>query len=89
MTECPRCEAAVIREGFGALSRVTRDEGAPVMVCDRCGERESLYGRDPAGQIPMTDWPVPVETLVTEEHVLITRFRESEFAVIPADRIVP
>lgn len=87
MTRCPRCEAAVILGRSGALSRVTRDGGAEIIICDRCGQREGLYGRDPANQIPITDWPVAVATLLEEEEHLIRSFRASEIAMLPADQI--
>lgn len=86
MNRCPRCEAALVT-GVGALSRVTRDGGAEVLICDRCGQREGLYGREPAEQIPLDDWPVPVETLVAEEALLIRMFRESPLAMIPVGDI--
>jgi hypothetical protein len=95
--KCPRCEAATIigtdytGETIGgtglAASRVTRDGGADVMICSRCGERESLYGRDPARQIPLSDWPVSIDRLVEEERHLITRARDSEFRVLPANEL--
>ena len=85
MTRCPRCEAAVITTS-GALSRTTRDTGAPVYVCDRCGQREGLYGRGDA-QIPLSDWPVPVETLLREEEALIRMFRDSEIVMLRAGDI--
>jgi hypothetical protein len=40
-------------------------------VCARCGERERLYGDDPADQIPFTAWPIPVEQLVDEDFRLL------------------
>ena len=86
MTRCPRCEAAIITTS-GALSRTTRDAGAPVTVCDRCGQREGLYGRDVEAQIPLSEWPVPIETLLREEEALIRRFRESELVMLRADDI--
>jgi hypothetical protein len=85
LRRCPRCEAAAINGtdyegrtlggGGLAVSRVTRDDGADVMICNRCGEREGLYG-EPENQIPLTAWPVPIDRLVDEERALITMFRE-------------
>ncbi len=63
---CPRCDATVVLDSDNALSRTTRDDGAEILVCTRCGERESLYGYDAADQIPFTEWPVAVEILVRE-----------------------
>ena len=58
---------------MGALSRVPRDDGAEVLVWPRCGEREALYGYDPAEQAALADWPVSVDQLLEEERVLIER----------------
>jgi hypothetical protein len=66
-----------------ACSRVTRDEGADVYICARCGERESLAGR----AVPLVDWPISVDDLVAEERGLIERFRSSEIALIPVDEL--
>jgi hypothetical protein len=87
--ECPRCEASAFRVGFGAESRVTRDGGATVEICSRCGERESLYGRNPLEQIPLADWPVPISQLLEEERALITMKREGEFRMLSAEDISP
>ena len=87
LIHCPRCEAAAIIIGHtGALSRTTRDEGAAVTICDRCGERESLYGRRP-DQIPFVDWPVSIERLLAEEEALIRRVREGEIGWLATDEI--
>src|SRR4051812_49518500 len=79
---CPRCRAAVFEAGRGALSRTTRDEGAEIEVCSRCGVRESLYGYDPAAQPPFTEWPLPPEELADEELKLIASEQRSEIRVM-------
>ena len=78
---CPRCRAttfAVDSNGFGrlrgVLSRTSRDDGTPILVCARCGERESLYGDDPAAP-PVTEWPLPAERLAQEEERLIRQMQ--------------
>lgn len=86
LVRCPRCEAAAIVTGNGALSRVTRDDGAPVTVCDRCGQREGLYG-GAADQIQLAGWPVPVDRLLAEERCLIDLFRGAELAYITAEEL--
>src|SRR5438309_1621474 len=53
---CPRCNAEVFEVGRGAVSRTTRDYGADVETCGRCGSREATYGYDGAGLPPLTDW---------------------------------
>jgi hypothetical protein len=53
----------------------------------RCGEREGLYGYDPAGQAPLADWPVSVDQLVAEERALIERMRSGTFEMMRADEI--
>lgn len=88
MHECPRCEAAAFHTEHGALSRTTRDEGAPVEVCPRCGEREALYGRDPADQVPFVEWPVSLGRLVEEERALLTFKREGQFTMLSANEII-
>jgi hypothetical protein len=77
---CPRCESAILVDGQGALSRVTRDEGADVEVCSRCSEREAW--REALGwpEMPLTSWPVDVEELLREERILLTRYRRGELA---------
>jgi hypothetical protein len=76
--KCPRCAGAVIINGVGAISRATRGDGAPIIICARCGERESLYERDPARQIPFTAWPVDIETILAEEENVIHRYRNGQ-----------
>jgi uncharacterized C2H2 Zn-finger protein len=92
--KCPRCEAAAILflenddgsvSKLGALSRVARDDGAEVLVCPRCGDREALYGYDPAQQIPLAEWLVSVERLLAEERALIEQWRRSPRAGRPED----
>ncbi len=49
-----------------ALSRTTRDGGAPIYICPRCGELEAIaqsYDR----LIPFTEWPLTLERLIEEE----------------------
>ncbi len=88
LRKCARCACSIIDEfSAKALSRTTRDEGAAVMICTRCGERESLHGRDPAQHVPLVDWPVPVEDLVEEERLLLTRERMSRLALIALDEL--
>lgn len=67
--------------GTGTLSRLTRDEGAPVEVCPRCDSRESVYGYDPRRHPPMTEWPLSPETLANEERALITAFQKAKMEV--------
>jgi hypothetical protein len=67
----------LIVNGIGAVSRTTRDDGAEITVCPRCGEREAMSGDDPAGQVPFTAWPVEVEQLLWEEEALIRFYRAS------------
>jgi hypothetical protein len=78
---CPRCHAALFEVGKGALSRTTRDGGAEIEVCPRCGTREGLYGYDPAKQPPITDWPLSPDVLGEEERRLIAQFQQSEIVV--------
>jgi hypothetical protein len=78
----PSLRSGSIINGVGALSRTTRDDGAAIMICARCGERESLYGRDPANQVRYTEWPVHIDRLVEEERQLITFFRNSELTMM-------
>jgi hypothetical protein len=88
LIRCARCEASAILGDHGALSRVTRDhKGAPVIVCNRCGERESLYGREPQDQIQLADWPVSIEQILVEEEILLRRVREGEIRWLSADEI--
>lgn len=72
---CPRCNAAVIVPGSGtlegALSRTTRDEGAEILVCNRCGTREAHM--EGVGRLaPITEWPLSVDALLDEERVVLT-----------------
>ena len=75
MRKCRRCGAATLVEkengatltlggGGACLSRTTRDEGAGIMVCNRCGARESLYGYDSANQMPFAAWPMTISRLL-------------------------
>ena len=64
------------------LSRTTRDEGARVEVCPRCGDREALYGYNPVNQVPLTDWPLSIVTLVQEERHLLTRYRNTRLSLM-------
>jgi hypothetical protein len=85
---CPRCHAAMFEVGRGALSRTTRDEGADVKVCPRCGERETLYGYDPIKAPPLTDWPLSAKRLADEEFNLISGDQRSNMmvaAITPED----
>jgi hypothetical protein len=76
---CSRCEAAPVLRG--ALSRATRDDGAPIEICSRCGEREAIREADGADYISVTDWPLSVDDLVAEERALITSARSSEISL--------
>jgi hypothetical protein len=67
--------------GRGALSRATRDGGAGVEVCPRCGTREGLYGYDPERQPLLTDWPLSPELLAGEELRLISWFQQAHMSV--------
>ena len=78
---CPRCAASMFEVGRGGLSRTTRDDGPPVEVCSRCEARESLYGYDPADQIPLTEWPLSPEQLANEELELIRMMQASSMGV--------
>jgi hypothetical protein len=72
----------------GAASRAARDEPGPLVnICDRCGMRESLYGYEPSGQIPLVEWPLSVEQLLEEERDLLARERASGVARLSLDEL--
>jgi hypothetical protein len=74
---CPRCNAAAVGDPDGdtrhlaALSRTTRDDGADIYVCLRCGAREA-YMEMRGELVPFTEWPLSVEQLVAEERIALT-----------------
>ena len=79
---CQRC-LVVPPEGLLSVSRTTRDEGAEILVCNRCGKREAF-----AGLVPYADWPLSLDALLDEERVVLTAERESSPSVIDADKLV-
>jgi hypothetical protein len=69
---CPRCEAdwVVVTDDphpGQCLSRTTRDGGARVMVCDRCGGKEADYLFAGQPLVPMTEWPLDDDRFAAEE----------------------
>ena len=80
-TRCPRCEAARIANGVGALSRATRDDGPGITVCPRCGEREAHRQHATGEVIPFTEWPVSVDDLLDEERAVIEFGRSARWAL--------
>jgi hypothetical protein len=78
---CPRCAAAFVQPGAGpgrARSRATRDEGADIFVCSRCGEREERRESQLGQLISFADWPLAVDALLEEERLLIEWYRSVE-----------
>ncbi len=74
--KCPRCAVNPqypLGKNLGALSRTTRDEGAPITVCPDCGSREAMvveYGEEYEVSLPSyTDWPLSVEELLAEDRI--------------------
>ena len=79
---CPRCNAALLYRGeddLGSLSRTTRDAGASIMVCEKCGRAEAFNA------VPFTEWPLSIDDLMAEEGVLINRFRTSTIVTLSLD----
>jgi transcription elongation factor Elf1 len=70
---CPRCERNYVQpgeEGPGqTLSRVTRDDGAPVYICGDCGIREAMRERVGLAPIPPDDWPRSADELAMEDEL--------------------
>ena len=84
---CPRCRLNPLRAGRDySWSRVTRDDGARIEVCNDCGEREAE--RDFAGvhQVGWLDWPVPIEEILVEDRVRYVGTREAADAQIERER---
>jgi|GEM_PF-3437981 len=77
--KCPRCAAAVdprlTPDLPGATSRVTRDGGARVVVCGTCGEREAMRAGEDWEAVPLTDWPVSIDTLLSEDRLRLEFMR--------------
>jgi hypothetical protein len=82
------CDAEVFEVGRGAVSRVTRDDGAEVEICPRCGEREALREAELPGAgawPPLVDWPLSIEDLLDEERALLELRRRSKLDVVTID----
>jgi hypothetical protein len=78
--KCPRCAVSPrypLGGNIGALSRVMRDEGAEIIVCPECGQREAMLqyvGREPPN---FTEWPLSVDQLLAEDRVRYTLFQQA------------
>lgn len=78
---CPRCTGPM-PDHPGALSRATRDEGAEVLVCPRCGSREAMRDMHGWPRVPLTEWPVTIDELLREERALLEHERRSEIVIV-------
>ncbi len=80
--KCPRCQVNPtypLEKNLGPLSRVARDEGAEVIVCPDCGEREAhraLAGWEP---ISFADWPLSIDELLREDRLRYEFARDARF----------
>jgi uncharacterized C2H2 Zn-finger protein len=82
---CPRCDANLTYRGpndMGTVSRTTRDDGAEIHVCARCGLAEALRGVYGLRMIGFDEWPLEIDDLLTEEMARILQFRRSTFGLI-------
>jgi hypothetical protein len=87
MRWCPRCrlEGLSPRRGY-AWSRVTRDGGARIDVCDDCGEREAERDFARMPQIGFDDWPVSVDEILREDQIRYVRTRQAADSDITRER---
>jgi hypothetical protein len=77
---CPRCGTKFFAPDSdrGALSRATRDEGAPVYVCADCGDREALA--EAGGKVvSISEWPISLDALLEEDRRRYRQLREMAF----------
>jgi hypothetical protein len=87
--KCPRCAVSPkypLGGNVGALSRVARDEGAEIIICPECGQREAMLryvGQDPP---TLTEWPLSIDQLLAEDRV---RYTLSQHASMSTMRIGP
>jgi hypothetical protein len=87
--KCPRCAVSPkypLGDNIGAQSRVARDEGAEIIVCPECGQREAILlyvGQEPPN---FTEWPLSVDQLLAEDRV---RYTLSQHAAMSAMKIGP
>jgi hypothetical protein len=78
--KCPRCAVSPrypLGDNIGALSRVVCDQGAEIIVCPECGQREAMLqyvGQEPPN---FTEWPLSVDQLLAEDRVRYTLFRQA------------
>jgi hypothetical protein len=87
--KCPRCAVSPqypLGGNVGALSRAARDEGAEVIICPECAQREAILryvGQDPPN---LTEWPLSIDQLLAEDRV---RYTLSQHASMSTMRIGP
>jgi hypothetical protein len=75
------------------VSRTTRDEGAPIYVCEDCGAREAhqQHGERLALEtgmetgcrlVPFTEFPLSVEALLDEDRLRYSFARSGSFRLV-------